>query len=200
MEVLQDLHASRGVEHGGGFVEDEYLGFGDQEASQGDALLLAARKSMGLAALEAFEADGSYSPGDPLAHLLPGDAEVLQAESDIVLDERCDETVLRVLEEDAEVLANLERFRCRIAARHQHAARIGLQEAVQKADQGGLATAVRAYHANVFSLAKVETHPRERWPSGAWVGEGYSLARDGEGPTGTGPFAWVLQGVGYSVV
>src|SRR5215208_4265641 len=101
-----------------------------RKSLQGDACLLATRKSMGLAALEAFEADGSYSPGDPLAHLLPGDAEVLQAESDIVLDERCDETVLRVLEEDAEVLANLERFRCRIAARHQHATRIGLQEAV----------------------------------------------------------------------
>jgi hypothetical protein len=49
-------------------------------------------------------------------HLLAGDAEVLQAESYVVLDERGDEAVLGVLEKDAEVLADLERFRCRVAS------------------------------------------------------------------------------------
>jgi hypothetical protein len=110
------MPASRGVEHRGGLVEDEYLGFDGQEPSQGDTLLLAARESMGLAALVTFEADCSYGPGDPVAHLLAGDAEVLQAESDVILDERGDETVLRVLEEDAQVLADLERFRSGVAA------------------------------------------------------------------------------------
>jgi hypothetical protein len=113
---------------------------------------------MGLAALVTFEADGPYRPGDPIAHLLAGDAEVLQAESDVILDERGDEAVLRVLEKDAEMLANLERFRCRVAARDQHAARFGPQEAVQEADQGGLAAAVRAHHADVLARAKVEAN------------------------------------------
>jgi hypothetical protein len=39
-----------------------------------------------------------------------------EAESDVVLYERGDEAVLRVLEKDAEVLADLERFRGRVAA------------------------------------------------------------------------------------
>jgi hypothetical protein len=43
LEVLQNFPASHGVEHRGGLVEDEYLGFDGQEAGKGDALLLAAR-------------------------------------------------------------------------------------------------------------------------------------------------------------
>ena len=124
-EVLQNLPASRGVEHRGGLVEDEYLGFDGEEASQGDALLLAAGEGVGLAALVAIEADGPYSPGDALAHLLAGDAEVLEAEGDVVLDERGDEAVLRVLEEDAEMFADLEGFRGRVVAGYQYAARLG---------------------------------------------------------------------------
>jgi hypothetical protein len=150
---------------------------------------------MGLAAFVAFEAYGFYSPGDPLTHLLPGNAEVLQAKSYVVLDERGDEAVLGILEENAEVLADLERFGGRVAARDQHAARLGPKEAVQEADEGGLAAAVRADHADVLARAKLEAHFRERWPPRAGVGEGYSLARDGEGPTGAGPFACILQGL-----
>ena len=116
LEVLQNLPASRGVEHRGGFVEDEYLGFDGQEAGQCDALLLAARERMGLAAFVTFEADGPYGPGDPITHLLSGNAQVLQSECYVILDERGDEAVLRVLEEDAQVFADFEGFRCRIAA------------------------------------------------------------------------------------
>src|SRR5215217_5411987 len=105
-----------------------------------------------------FEADGPYGPGDPIAHLLARNAEVLQAESDVVLDERGDEAVLGVLEKEAQVLTDLEGFRGRVVVGDPHAARVGPQEAVQEADQGGLATAVRAYHADVFSWAKVEAH------------------------------------------
>jgi hypothetical protein len=98
LEVLQDLPASRGVEHRGGLVEDEYLGFDGQEAGQGDALLLATRESMGLVAFVAFEADDPYGPGNPIAHLLAGNAKVLEAEGDVVLNERGNEAVLGVLE------------------------------------------------------------------------------------------------------
>jgi hypothetical protein len=56
------------------------------------------------------------------------------------------------------VLAHLERFRGRVAACDQHAARLGPEEAVQEADQGGFAAAVRAYHTDVLALAKVEAH------------------------------------------
>jgi hypothetical protein len=108
---------------------------------------------MGFASFVAFEADGPNGPGDPLTHLLAGNAEVLQSEGDVVLDERGDEAVLRVLEEDAQVLADHEGFRGRVVARDQHPARVGLQEAVQEANQGGLAAPVRADHTDVLARA-----------------------------------------------
>src|SRR5215210_7190995 len=193
LEVLEDLPASSCVEHRGGFIEDEYLWFDSQEPGQGDALFLAAGEGTWLAALVAFQADGPYSPGDPIAHLLVWDAEVLEAEGDVVLNERGDEAVLGVLKEDAEVLADLEWFRGRIAVRHEHSARVGLQETVQEADEGGLAAAVPADNADVLAGAKLEANVRERGLFGAWIGEAYSVARNGEEPTVVGPFASALH-------
>src|SRR5215212_4375025 len=155
---------------------------------------------MGLAALVTFEADGPYSPGDPIAHLLAGDAEVLEAEGDVVLDEGSDEAILGVLEEDAQVPADLEGFRGRVAAGHPHQARVGQQKAVQEADEGGLPATVRTDHADVLASAEPEADLVERGVFRARVRVAHSLARDGEGPTIAGPFAWVLHVWGYSVV
>jgi hypothetical protein len=160
-ETLEDLPASRGVEHRSRFVEDENLGFDGKEPGEGDALLLAAGESIGLAVLVAFEADGPYRKGDALPHLVVGDPEVFEAESHVVLHEGGDEAVLGVLEEDAEVFADLEGLRGGVASRHAHAARTRPQEAVQEADERGLAAAVRAYDADVLSCADLEANVRE---------------------------------------
>jgi hypothetical protein len=158
--MLQDLPASRGVEHRGGLVEDEYPGFDGEESGQGDALFLAAGEGVWLAALVACEADGPYGPGDPTLHLLAGDAKVLEAEGDVVLDEGSDEAVLGVLEENTEVLADLEGFCGRVVVGDEHPSRDGFQEAVQEADEGGLAAAVRADHTDVLAGAELEADVR----------------------------------------
>jgi hypothetical protein len=135
-ETLQDLHAPDGVEHRGRFVENEDLRFDGEEPCQGHPLLFAARERVWLAALVAFEPDRPYRGGDPVAHLGPGDTEVLEAEGDVVLDEGGDEAVIRVLEEDTNVPSYLEGLRGGVVARDEYATRIRPKEAVHQSDEG----------------------------------------------------------------
>ena len=94
--------------------------------------------------LEALQAHFGERPGHALAQLGVGDAEVLRAEGDVVLDEARHQLVVGVLEDEPGVGADevgLLRV-TGVAAEHVHLALVGQKQRVDVLGQGGLPRAV----------------------------------------------------------
>lgn len=93
-EVLPPL----GVEHGRRFVHDEARGFLCNGPRQGEPLLLPPRKGVDGFTGHFPEARDTQGPSHPFPDLAGGQAQVLRAEGDVLLDHGRYELVLRVLE------------------------------------------------------------------------------------------------------
>jgi len=96
--VLQDLRASGGVQHRGGFVQDDARRTHREHSGDRDPLLLPARQLMRRAAPQRLDLDDPHRFGDPRVDLGLSQAEVLRAEGDVLLDHRGDQLVVRILE------------------------------------------------------------------------------------------------------
>ena len=89
MQLFANAHepaSAARIEHGRGFIEDEDLRFHGQDARDRNTLLLAAGKRVGLALLEAGQANLCKCRFNALAQFWIGDAKVLRAECHIVFD------------------------------------------------------------------------------------------------------------------
>ena len=100
-DALEEIARPEGVEIGGWLVEDEGLGGHDQHGGEGQTLLLPSGEALQTPAAEPGQTGGGQRGGDPVGHGLPGDAQVLQAEGDLVFGDQVAELGLRVLEDDA---------------------------------------------------------------------------------------------------
>ena len=88
------------IEHGGRFVKDHHVWFQRQNARNGDALLLPARKPRNHRIAVFFHADRLQGEGDALRDLLARQPHVLRAERDIVLHDRGNRLVIGILKDD----------------------------------------------------------------------------------------------------
>ena len=157
VQLAHDAHEpgpSAGVEHSRGLVQDEDGRIHGEHAGNGHALLLAAGKGVGLVRLEALQAHLGERPGHALAQLGVGDAEVLRAEGDVVLDEARHQLVVGVLEDEPRIRADEVGLLgvAGVAAEHVHLALVGQKQRVDVLGQGGLARAVAAEEAQELPL------------------------------------------------
>ena len=104
VELAAHAHQTRTparVEHRRRLVEHEHRRMHGERAGDGDALLLPARKRMGLVLLKAGQADLGKRVAHALRELGVAHPQILGAEGDICLDKRCHELVVGVLKHHA---------------------------------------------------------------------------------------------------
>ena len=89
------------IKHGGCFVKNEDFRIHGQNAGNGDALLLAARKRVGLVLLEADETNFFKRRANAQGYFRRFNAEIFRTEGDVVFDERGDELIVGVLKHHA---------------------------------------------------------------------------------------------------
>ena len=148
-----ELLARDGVERAERLVQQQDLRVERERAGDADALLHAARQLMRIVVRKAVQADETHEARDALTGLGGFNAGDLEPEGDVLGDRQPGKQV-----------ELLEHHRARRRgllnppARHRDgAARRGLQ-AVQDAQQGGLAAAARADDRDELARAHVETH------------------------------------------
>jgi hypothetical protein len=91
------------VEAARGLVQDEDVRFVGEQASQGDALFLAAAEPVRQPALVAGQADVRERLGDALAERVPPKAQLKRAEGHVLSNRRAKELVVGILKEQADL-------------------------------------------------------------------------------------------------
>ena len=97
---MRPLRAAR-VEHRRRLVKNENLRIHGQNAGNGDALLLAARKRVGFVRFESDQTHLVKCLADAQGYFRRFDAEIFRAEGDVVLNERGYELIIGVLKHHA---------------------------------------------------------------------------------------------------
>ena len=148
-EKLHDLLAGQRVQRSGRLVGEEDLGPGYQAPSQGDPLGLAARQLPGSAPLQPVEAE-RLEPGSGLVERLGSASSTEQQGEGHVFFRRQLGDKLAELEHEPEVVpaqaaARLLAHGVDAPAGKEDLAPVGLEDAGQAVQQGGLARAARAH-------------------------------------------------------
>ena len=155
------LAPAAGVEHGGGFVEDENVGADCQHARDGYALFLPARKPCGRGVAELRHADGVERPLYAPAYLLALYAEVFRTEGNVVLYNRGDHLVVGILKDYARVAAGFKDIFAvgKVEPEDVDCALVGFEQSAGEAGERGLARAVVTDNRNEFTLFNRKSHP-----------------------------------------
>ena len=95
------------VQFGGGFVEDQDLRAERDGRSEGDPLLLPPGEGVRGTLREVGDPGRLHHLPEPLLHLLPGEAEVLEPGCDLLLDGREDELGIGVVEDHPDISPDL---------------------------------------------------------------------------------------------
>jgi hypothetical protein len=134
-------------------------------------LLLSAAQAVGVAILVAGEAEGGQRACGALKDDRAVEAEILGAKGDFVENGGADDLVVGVLSDDAYLgtqLADCALFAGRDAIRRNHT-RLGEQQTVGQASQGGLARAVAPQQNDVLPRRHRKGHVVERGVSRAGI-------------------------------
>ena len=107
LDGFHDLTAAARVKHGRRLVEDDALWPHGDDAGDGNALLLPAGKAVRRVLFVLIDADIHQRAVHTLPDLLGRDADVLQAEGDVLLHHGGDNLVVRVLEHHPHLLADV---------------------------------------------------------------------------------------------
>ena len=124
----------------------------------------------------AREPDGFDSLPNAGAHLIARYAEVLESKRHVVLDERRDEAVFRILKQHPDSFTNLEGFSSGIVTSDQNSTGFARKQAVQEPEQGGFPAAVRPDDADVLASPGLEAHAGERRFPSSCIGIGQTFA------------------------
>ena len=100
-EYLEHIARARGIERGGGFVHDDDTGCHGEDGGDGDLLLLTAGKRRDFAMAQVGDAHGVEGRCDAPLDLAVVDAEVLEAEQQLVLHDGGHHLSIDVLEDRA---------------------------------------------------------------------------------------------------
>ena len=123
-----------------------------QKPRERHPLLLAARERVRFPTLVTLGGRRlRIASSDPFEHLPPWYAKVLQPEGYVILHERRDEPVVRVLEEHPNSLTHLERLGTgALCPATRISPELRLEQPVQQTDQGGFAATVRTNDTDVL--------------------------------------------------
>ena len=104
---LHEALAAARVEHRGRFIQDEHTRFHGKHTSKRNALLLAARKRVGLVALKAHQAHRLQHIPHTLRDLLRWHAQIFGTKGNVILDKRRHQLIIRILEYHARGRTNV---------------------------------------------------------------------------------------------
>ena len=132
MQRVASLHealASTRIEHRGRLVQNEHARFHGEHTGKRHALLLTARKRVGLVALKAHQAHALQRLAYTLRNLCRWHAKVFGTKRNVIFDKRCHQLVIGILEYHARGRTHVvdQLGVGRIHAVDAYRARIGLQ-------------------------------------------------------------------------
>ena len=154
VDKLQDRLAAGRIQHGRGLIEDDAARAHRQDAGQRDPLHLPGGQQVRGPLALLPHADLAQQLFHPPANLCRGQAQVLQAEGDILRHDRGDDLVLRGLKDhpypgaDRAVVARV----VRVQAIHPDPPARGDEQGIQVAGQRGLSGAIRAEERDILAL------------------------------------------------
>ena len=130
---LHKALTSTRIEHRGSLVQYEHARFHGEHAGKRHALLLAARKRVGLMALKAHQAHALQRLAYALRNLYRWHAKVFGTKRNVIFDKRCHQLIIGILEYHARGRTNVidQLGVGRIHAVDTYRARIGLQQCIQ---------------------------------------------------------------------
>ena len=147
---VQHLPAALRVQHGGGLVKNKDIRLQSQNPGNGNALLLPAGQELGRTLFKAAHAYALQSAAHFFRNILFRRAEVSQPKGDILLHQRGDELIVRVLKYHAAGPADLPQVGAslRVQPRHGQFSALHRDQRLQMAGKSGLAAAVAAQQGN----------------------------------------------------
>ena len=156
VQVVDGLHhllTAPGVQHGGGFVQNQAVRPHGNYACNGNALLLAAGKVVGCALAVLIDAGHLHGVVHAAAHLFRRHTEVFQCKGNVFLHHGGNDLVVRVLEHHTHGLADIIDLVivCGVHALHVDLAALRQQDGVEVLCQSGLAAAVGTQHGHEFA-------------------------------------------------
>ena len=166
VQHAEQLRGRAGIERAGGFVREQQRGFGDQRASRGGALVLAARYLVREFGQQRRDAQPRGQRQQAGLHLLAPQPGQHEREHDVFAQRKRVQQVA-VLKDEAQPVApergeRAVRDRSHVLAVQQDAA---VGRAVERGEQGeqrGLAAAAFAHHGDKFALRHPEADPAQR--------------------------------------
>ena len=167
VQVVDGLHhllAAAGVQHGGGFVQNQAVRPHGHHACNGHALFLAAGQVVGCALTVFVDAGHLHGVVHPAAHLLGRHTEVFQRKGNVFLHHGGHDLVVRVLEHHAHGLADVVNFVIvgGVHAFHIHLAAFRQQNGVEVLGQRGFAAAVGPQHRHELAALHLRGHAVQR--------------------------------------
>ena len=175
VEHPHDVGARLRVEHGGRLVQYQHLRIHGEHACNRDALLLAATQPGRIGLAVVLHADGFQRSGDPGPDIIMCDCKILRTEGDIILGDRGDDLIFRMLEDGADAMTG--RAVCvgmgagiieGDIAEQRDGSRIGRDQPGDHTGQRGFAGTVRAGQTDAFALQDGQVDAIQR-PGGAVV-------------------------------
>ena len=160
VQKCPDLLPALGIEQGRGFVQDQVAGPEGHGSGDGHPLLFPARQMVGGGVSVGFEVELPEGFIHPAVHLRRWDGQVFQPEGDFALHGRGHQLIVRVLEDHADALADLEAVLGIVDGESvdQHLSGLRQVQTVETAGQGGLARAVGADDGQAFPRADVQVY------------------------------------------
>lgn len=166
LQELLELAPATRVKPAGWFVQHKHCRFACQHARQTDPTFLALTESVGLSLFEPAKPDHRKARRNKFFQLRSIDAQLTRAKGDIVKHGRCNQLVIRVLEQQTDLLADaLDCLACERFTGNPHMWLLGHvfgQQTVQMQQQRGFARTVRPEHTNAFTGRNCETDVVER--------------------------------------
>jgi hypothetical protein len=165
LEEVFEFAAAARVESAGGFVQDEQVGLTGEQAGQAGAAFFTVAEVVGGAVGEVGHGDGGEGLFDAVPDFGFGQVELLGAEGDVLGDGGAEELVVRILEEQSDVLSDpWEVFRADVPAEDADLAvgpAVFGQDPVDVEEEGGFAGAVGAEQADAFARLNAQADTAE---------------------------------------
>ena len=154
---LHEALASTRIEHRRSLIQNEHARLHGEHAGKRHALLLAARKRMGLVTLKAHQAHTLQRLAYALRNLRRRHAKVFGTERNVIFDKRCHQLVIGILEYHARGRTNVvdQLGVGRIHAVDAYRAHIGLQQRIQMLGKRRLARPIATEDAEKLAILDV---------------------------------------------
>lgn len=166
LQKLLELAPATRVKPASRFIQHKHGRFACQHTSQTDPTFLALTESVWLSLFEPAKPDQRKARRNKFFQLRPVNAQLTRAKGDIVKHGRCNQLVIRVLEQQTDLLSDaINCLACERFTGNPHMRLLGQvfgQQTVQMQQQRGFASTIRPEHTNAFIWRNCETDVVQR--------------------------------------